>query len=245
MLAPAMLAETVPVQHTEGLVHGFLVLRTLEGRRLADGDMIQVSDGGRVTNHLVFRFRDGSIHDETVVFSQHKNFQLITDHLVQKGPSFPHSMDVSIEAGTGQVTVRYSDSGGKEKSFSEHLDLPPDVSNGMVFTLLKNLSSSAPGTTLSMVAATPKPRIVKLAISAAADEPFSTGAIKRTATHYVVKVEIGGVAGLVAPILGKKPPETNVWVLKSKAPAFVKSEGPLYEGGPVWRIELASPTWPK
>jgi hypothetical protein len=25
----------------------------------------------------------------------------------------------------------------------------------------------------------------------------------------------------------------------------VKSEGSLFEGGPIWRIELASPVWPK
>ena len=62
--------------------------------------------------------------------------------------------------------------------------------------------------------------------------------------HYAVKVEIGGVAGLVAPLVGKQPPETHVWILEGEAPAFVKFEGPLYEGGPIWRIELTHPTWP-
>ena len=32
----ALLADTVPVRHTEGLMHGFLVLRTLEGKAIAD-----------------------------------------------------------------------------------------------------------------------------------------------------------------------------------------------------------------
>jgi hypothetical protein len=27
------------------------------------------------------------------------------------------------------------------------------------------------------------------------------------------------------------------------APAFVKAEQSLYAGGPVWRIELTSPSW--
>ena len=66
-----------------------------------------------------------------------------------------------------------------------------------------------------------------------------------TATHYVVKVEIGGVSGLLAPLLGKQPPDTQVWILPGEAPAFVKSEGPLYLGGPLWRIELTSPVWPR
>src|SRR5438552_19184240 len=75
------------------------------------------------------------------------------------------------------------------------------------------------------------------------EEPFSIGGSSRQATHYVVKVEIGGAAGLVAPLLGKQPPDTHVWILGGEAPAFVKSEGSLFFGGPVWRIELASPVW--
>jgi len=53
-----------------------------------------------------------------------------------------------------------------------------------------------------------------------------------------------GVAGVVAPIVRKQPPDIHVWILGGEAPAFVKSEGPLYLGGPIWRIELVSPVWP-
>jgi hypothetical protein len=239
----ALLAETVPVRHTEGLVHGFLVLRTLEGQTLAEGDVIQVSKGDRVTNHLVFHFKDGSIHDETAVFTQRHTFQLVSEHLVQKGPAFQHPMDVSIDALTSEVNVNYTD-GGKVQHLSKHLDLSSDVSNGIVFTLLKNVGLTS-SLTLSMVAATPKPRIVKLVVSSKGEDDFWIGSTKRTAIHYVVKVEIGGAAGLLAPLLGKQPPDTNVWILGGEAPAFVRSEGPLFEGGPVWRIELASPRWQK
>src|SRR5262245_54439277 len=34
-------AEPVTVRYSEGIVHGFLVLKTLEGQTLADGDLIQ------------------------------------------------------------------------------------------------------------------------------------------------------------------------------------------------------------
>jgi hypothetical protein len=227
------------------LVHGFLVLRTLAGDTLADGDLIQVARGDRITSRLVFHFKDGSVHDETVVYSQRRNFRLLTDHLVQKGPAFQHPMDVSIDGPTGQVTVRSSDDDGKEKVVTERLNLPPDVANGLVLTLLKNVQSDASQLTVSMVAATPKPRLVKLAITAQGEEPFSVGGSSRKATHYVVKVEIGGAAGLVAPLLGKQPPDTHVWILGGEAPAFVKSEGPLFFGGPIWRIELVSPVWPR
>jgi hypothetical protein len=240
----AMPAETVAVRHTEGVVHGFLVLRTLAGDTLADGDLIQFARGDRITSRLVFHFKDGSVHEETAVFSQRRNFRLLNDHLVQKGPAFPHPMEVSIDGSTGQVTVRSTDDDGKEKVVTERLDLPPDVVNGLVLTVLKNLRADATQTKLSMVAATPKPRLVKLAVTAQGEEPFSLGGSSRKATHYVVKVEIGGAAGLVAPLLGKQPPDTHVWILGGEAPAFVKLEGALYLGGPIWRIELVSPVWP-
>lgn len=237
-------AESVTVRHAEGLVHGFLVLRTLDGKTLADGDLIQAVHGDQVTSEVIFRFRDGSIHDETAVFSQCRQFHLLSDHLVQKGPAFERPMDMLMVTSTGDVSVRYTDKDGKEKATTDHLAMPADVANGIVLILLKNFRTNATQTTLSMVAATPKPRLVKLAITSEGEDAFSIGASSRKATHYVIRVEIGGVAGLLASLLGKQPPDTHVWILGGKAPVFVKFEGPLYLGGPIWRIELTSPTWP-
>jgi hypothetical protein len=236
-------AGQVAVHHTEGLVHGFLVLRTLEGETLAHGDLTQVAHANHVTTHLVFHFKDGSVHDETAVYSQLRNFQLLRAHLVQKGPSFSNPQDVSIDALSGQVTVRYT-SDGKEQVKTEHMKLPPDLANGLVFTLLKNMPSESQETRASMVVATPKPRLVRLAISSQGEDMFLLGGEKRKATHYIVKIEIGGLAGLVAPLLGKQSPDIHVWILRGEAPAFVKSRGPLYFGGPIWQIELESPVWP-
>jgi hypothetical protein len=245
LLWPGALAgQTVAVRYAEGLVHGFLILRTLDGTALADGDLIQTARGDRVTSRLVFHFKDGSIQDETAVYSQRQRFRLLTDHLVQKGPAFPQPLDMSIDGASGRVTVHYTDD-GKEKIESERLDVPPDLANGLILTLLKNVQAGAPPKSVSLIAATPKPRLVKLAITVAGDEPFSTGGTSRKATHYVLKAEIGGISGLLAPLLGKQPPDSHVWILGGEAPAFVKSEQPLYLGGPLWRIELVSPVWPR
>jgi hypothetical protein len=244
LLWPGLLpGQAVAVRHAEGIVHGFLSLRTLDGTPLADGDLIQTSSGDRVTSRLVFHFKDGSINDETAIYSQRQRFRLMTDHLVQKGPAFPQPLDMSIDASSGRVTVRHTDD-GKEKVEAERLDLPPDLANGLILTLLKNVQADAPPKTVSLIVATPKPRLVKLAISVAGDEPFSTGGAARTATHYVLKVEIGGISGLIAPLLGKQPPDSHVWILGGEAPAFVKAEQLMYLGGPLWRIELVSPVWP-
>lgn len=238
-------AETVPVRHPEGLVRGFLVLHTLDGRKLADGELLQNAAGGRVTSRLVFRFADGSLHDETVVFTQRGRFRMVRDHLVQKGPAFPRPLDVTIDGATGDVVVKTRDDDGEEKVYRERMTLPPDLANGMVLTLLKNIRPDAARTTLSMVVASPKPRLVTLVVAPAGEEPFTTGDAARKAVRFVIHVEIGGVAGAVAPLVGKQPPDTNVWILPGEAPAFVKSEGPMAGGADPWRIELTSPAWPR
>jgi hypothetical protein len=236
--------EPIRVKYVEGVVHGFLVLRDLDGSVLADGDLIQVARGDRVTSRLRFHFKDGSLHDETTVFSQRGRFRFISDHLIQKGRSFPQPLDMQLDA-SGNVTVRYTDKDGDPKQESEHLNVPADVANGLIPVLLKNAAPTEPPASFAFVAATPKPRLVKLTVGSAGEERFTIGGESRTATRYVLKVELGGLTGLVAPLLGKQPPDSYVWILHGDTPAFLRAEQPLYSDGPVWRIELAAPVWPR
>lgn len=237
-------ASPVAVRQLEGQLRGFLVLRAMDGTVIADGDLIQVTRGATVSSRLSFRFKDGSLQDETAVFSQRGRFRLLSDHLVQKGPSFKHPLDLSIHGSSGVVTVHYESDHGTNKTETSRMKLPPDLANGMVPILLKNLAADAPSTTVSMVVATPKPLLVKLEITSGGTDSFSTGGSSHKATRYVVKVKIGGVRGVLAPLVGKQPPDTSVWILGGNCPAFLKSEGPSYDGGPIWRIELVSPVWP-
>jgi hypothetical protein len=232
------------VRHLEGTVHGFLVLRSTEGHVLAVGDLFQVVRHDRVTSRLLFRFKDGSVDDETAVFSQRRNFQLFTDHHIQKGPSFPQPMDRSIDVPSGQITVRSTGKDGKEEVKSEHMDLPPDLANGLILVIAKNIQPETPETKVSMVVATPGPRLVKVAISPHGEQPFSLAGSQRKAMRFVLKIELGGIAGMVAPLIGKAPPEIQIWIIGGQAPAFVREEGPLYQGGPIWTIQLTSPVWP-
>lgn len=238
-----VMAEHIPVRFTEGVTHGFLALSTLDGAQIAVGDLTEVAHGNQVTTRLIYHFKDGSLQDETTVFSQRRYFSLISYHLVQKGPTFPQPTDMVVSA-NGQVTVRYVDDKGDEKTENEHLKLPPDLANGLVLTLLKNVNPDTQIPQLSMVVATPKPRIVKLSISSESKDPFTLAGSRREALHFVIKVEIGGLAGLVAPLLGKQPPDAHIWIIGGEAPTFVKSETLSYLGGPIWRTELISPVWP-
>lgn len=237
--------EPVAVRQTEGQVHGFLVLSTLAGASIADGDSTQVTHGDEVTSQSSYHFKDGSLQEETAVFTQHGHFHLVSDHLVQKGPVFRQPMDVSIDGSTGVVTVRYHDEKGKDKTETARLALPPDLSNGIISILLKNLPPGSQATTLSMVVATPKPLLIKLAISAAGADSFLIGETSYKATRYVIKAEIGGVRGVLAHLVGKQPPDTLVWILPGSCPTYLKSEGQSFEGGPIWVTQLVSPAWPR
>ena len=238
-------ATPVAVLYQEGLLHGFLTLKTLDGTLIAEGDVIQVPHGNRITTRITFRFKDGSRQEETAIFSQRGNFRLLSYHLVQKGPAFQHATEVTIALSTGQVTIQYTDDDGKDKTVSERMKLPPDLANGLVLTLLKNLPPDSPPIELTMLVATPKPRLVKLAVSSAGKDPFTLSGAPREALHFVIKFQIGGIAGLVAPLLGKQPPDSHIWVLGGEAPTFVKSESIAYLGGPIWRVELVAPVWPQ
>jgi len=244
LLAPsASISDVVAVKHTEGDVHGFLALTDSGARPLADGDLVQTVRGDEVTSRMTFRFHDGSVYDETVEFSQRRQFRLIRDHLVERGPSFPQPLDMVIDAAGGTVSVHYTEN-GERKEETAHLQLPPDLSNGIISTVLKNADPKAPPKRLSLVVATPKPRLVALEISVAGGDRFTTGGERRTATHFVLKPQIGGIKGLIAPLVGKQPPDGHVWTLTGNSPAFIRSEQQFYVDGPLWRIELVAPRWP-
>lgn len=87
---------------------------------------------------------------------------------------------------------------------TNHLDLPDDVSNGLLFVLLKYVDRSAE-TTVSFVAASSKPRVVKWNVSPGREKTIKIGLMPQKAEHYVVKTKIQGPAGAIAPLVGKQP----------------------------------------
>jgi hypothetical protein len=233
----------VPVRFTEGALHGFLVLRTEAGKVLAHGDLLQIPKGDEIESRMVFRFPDGSLYDERVTFTQDRVFAMQRYHLTLRGPAFPEDQEARLDRGTGKYrVVTTAHRGGKEEVHQGDIDFPPDLYNGMVITIAKNLASGA-GLNAHFIAFTPKPRLVGLELALAEDARVTLGA-PRTLAHYVIKPKLGPIVGLIARLAGKLPPDNHAWILTDDVPAFVRFEGPLYIGGPTWRIELATPQWP-
>ena len=124
---------------------------------------------------------------------------------------------------------------------TKHMDLPPDVANGMLPVLMKNLSKPGTPATVSMVAVGASPRLVHLNIVPQEETTLKYGAAVHKTQHFVVKIRIGGIAGVIAPLVGKQPPDIQFWILETGAPVFLQSEGQLSADTPVWRIQIGSP----
>ena len=54
LLSGNLSADPVPVRHPQGSSHGFLALRTLDGKSIATGDATQIVQGDRVTSRVIF-----------------------------------------------------------------------------------------------------------------------------------------------------------------------------------------------
>ncbi len=236
-------AAPIAVRHPEGTLHGFLALTTEQGQVLADGDLIEIVRGDRVTTHLTFHFKDGSLDEETAVYTQRGVFRLISDHHIQRGPYFPHPLDMTIDVAKGVVVTRLPGKDGKDEVATDRVKMPTDLYNGLVTPVIKNVSPDAGETKVSMIVAAPKPRIVTLDIMPQAPETFYLAGFPHKSSVYEIKIELGGIAGVIAPVIGKQPPNIFMSLESGQLPAFLRETGPLFEGGAILTISLIGPTW--
>jgi len=94
-----------------------------------------------------------------------------------------------------------------------------------------------------MYAFTPKPRLMRTSLRPEGDDRYYVGDAAHTAVRYVVTMDLVGVTGLIATVLGKDPPDVRFGISTGEAPAFLRFEGSMFPQGPRWRIELAAPRW--
>jgi hypothetical protein len=244
LFASAARAEPVAVRFTEGIAHGFLALRTPDGGLIAAGDLAQVARGGAVESRTVFRFKDGSLWDEMVTFTQERVFTLQSYRLRQSGVAFPEDSDVSLEREAAKYRVKTTGrNGAKEALLDGSFTLPPDTYNGMVVTIAKNLPRGARAT-VHLLVFTPTARLIQLEIAPAGEHQVLVGHLSKSATRYVLKPKLGAWLNILTTVTGRSPPDSHAWIFTDDAPSFVRFEGPLFSPGPVWHMELTSPRWP-
>ncbi|MBA2251322.1 MAG: hypothetical protein H0W13_01255 [Nitrospirales bacterium] len=240
-------AAPISVRFAEGATHGYLLLRDERGDRLADGEMIQKTRGDLVESQLMFHFKDGSLHDERVSFTQKRVFSLQSYKLIQRGPSFPATIELAMDRKTGEYRVQSSQDGSVDPPLIGRLELPGDVSNGLVVTLLRNLVAGS-GETVHFIAFMPEPKVIELKLIPSAKTTVHIGDLVKQMTQYVLEPQLNSVTMFFGKLLGKLPRafHYHFWLLTDDVPAFGGFEGPLYLNGPTWRIEQTtlSNLWP-
>ncbi len=238
-------AELIPVRHVQRPMHEFMVVRSESGAILARTEFSQVVQGDEVTLRLTYRFVDGSIDDETTTFRQKGAFRLVHDHYIQKGPFFAKPVDFAVEAANGMATTRTTDKYGKIHDESEHMDLPDDLANGFIGTLLLNVPQNTKAFRIGILAPVGSGRLVQLLISPESVQPFQMNGQALRATVFRIHPELGGIVGVIARLLGLQPKDVLVWVLESEEPAIVRIVGQLGGVGPVVNSELEGASFGK
>jgi len=83
------------------------------------------------------------------------------------------------------------------------------------------------------MAATPKPRLVKLSIAPQGEGQVFRCRLRVQGYGFCREGGTGWHHLDVAPLLGKKPADTKAWVVRGEAPVFAKAGQSLYASGPV------------
>jgi hypothetical protein len=194
--------------------------------------------GDEVTMHLTYHFLDGSIDDEATTYRQQGTFRLVRNHHMEQGPFFPRPVDFAVEATTGMATSRTADWMGKIQVESAHIDLPDDLANGFVGTVLLNVAHDTKPFRVGILAPVGSGRLIRILISPEGERPFHVNGQTLKATVFRIHPELGGILGVIAQLLGLLPKDVMVWVQEGEQPQVVRVVGQLGGFGPVISSEL-------
>jgi hypothetical protein len=238
-------AEPIPVNHIQLPRHEFMVARSETGKIIARVEFTENVRGDEVTMRLTYHFVDGSIDDETTTYRQQGTFRLVQNHHIQKGPFFSKPIDFAVEAVTGVATTRTAEKNGEMHVEREHIDLPDDLANGFVGTLLLNVRSNTTPFRVGILAPVFGGRLIRILISPEGEQPFQKSGQTFKATVFRIHPELGGIFGMIATLIGVRPKDVMVWILEGGSPAVVRVVGQLGGYGPVVSSELEGTSFQK
>jgi hypothetical protein len=241
----AALAEPISVRHIQRPMHRFMVARSEDGKTIARGEFSQVAQSDEVTMCLTYHFVDGSIDEEETTYTQQGTFRLVRNHHIQKGPFFTKPIDFTVEAATGIATSRTTGKNGKMHVESKHMDLPDDLANGFVGTLLLNVPHNTTPFRVGMLAPVSGGRLIRLLISPEDEQTVQLTGQTFKATVFRIHPELGGIVGVIARLIGLQPKDVMVWVLEGEEPAVAVIVGQFGGYGPVISSDLVGTSFGK
>jgi hypothetical protein len=87
--------------------------------------------------------------------------------------------------------------------------------------------------------------LIRILISPAGEQPYHTTGQTLKATVFRIHPELGGIVGVIAPLIGLQPKDVMVWILEGEEPAVVRIVGQLGGYGPVVSSELEGTSFAK
>lgn len=219
-------ATAVEWAQFEGTAHGFPVLRSSDGRRLADGDFAQWSENGRLHVRILYLSKGRRI-EEKAVFRQRP--ELIQDEWSLRelrDGSLYRRFAVNFRSGTA-TAKKLEDKELRE--WSEQLDIEKGRTfAGFGFTLaikgLRKRLMDGERVELRAIGFTPKPRVASVEIGYGGLDRIDMAGRTLRGDRFVIHPKLPWIADLFVDI-----PDTRIWLTSPPPAGFLRWEGPLAE----------------
>jgi hypothetical protein len=111
--------------------------------------------------------------------------------------------------------------------------------------LLLNVSHNRTPFRVGILAPVGGGRLIRILISPEGEQAFHTTGQTLEATVFRIHPELGGIVGVIAPLIGLQPRDVIVWVLEGEQPAVVRIVGQLGGYWPVVSSELEGASFGK
>jgi hypothetical protein len=125
------------------------------------------------------------------------------------------------------------------------MDLPDDLANGFVGTLLLNVPPNTTPFRVGMLAPVGGGRLIRLLISPDGEQTVYFAGQTLKAAVFRIHPELGGILGVIAKLLGLQPKDVMVWVLEGEEPAVAVVVGQLGGYGSVVSSDLVGTSFEK
>jgi hypothetical protein len=222
---PSAVAQTAPF---EGAARGYPVFRDSTGKKLADGEFVQLLKDDQLHVSIVYRFKDDHQIEEKAVFRQRPRLvQEKWSWRETRGGKEQRRFTVDFASRTASAT-KLEDH--ELKRWSEKIEVEPgETFAGFGFTMAIKARHEAlsDGQTVKLKAIgfTPKPRAVTVEVSRAGVDRLGMAGREITADHFVIHPKLPWIARIFAG----RVPDTHIWLTHPWPPAFLRWEGPIAE----------------
>ena len=126
-----------------------------------------------------------------------------------------------------------------------NINLPDDLANGFVGTLLLNVPPNTTPFRVGILAPFFGDRLIRMLISPEGEQPFQKSGQTLMAMVFRIDPELGGILGMISTLVGLQPKDVMVWILEGNKPAVVRVVGQLGGSGPVLSSELEGTSFGK